>query len=177
MRKLTIGIFTYRSEAEDAINHIYDKLGVDKKEISYLYRDDEGNMKKIENAKSSTSSGAGAKSGAAVGVTVGALAGIATVAGIIPVIGPLFVAGPLVAALGLTGAAATTVAGAVAGGVTGTIVGALVGLGVERKAAEVYSDRVANGDTLVSVYSDKSDEVAEVMKEYGAEEVNIYESR
>jgi hypothetical protein len=81
----------------------------------------------------------GAEVGAALGGAGGLLAGLGLMA--IPGIGP-------VVALGWF---ASTLVGAAAGAATGGIIGALVDIGVPREHAEVYSEAIRRGGTLVTV--------------------------
>jgi hypothetical protein len=81
----------------------------------------------------------GAGIGAVVGGTGGLLAGLGLLA--IPGVGPVVAAGWL----------AATLAGAAAGAAAGGMVGALVDLGVPERDAEVYSEAVRRGGTLVTV--------------------------
>ena len=74
-----------------------------------------------------------------VGGGAGLLAGLGLLA--IPGLGPVVAAGWL----------AATAVGAAAGAATGGLVGALVGAGVSHGEAEVYSESVRRGGTLVSV--------------------------
>jgi hypothetical protein len=81
----------------------------------------------------------GAGIGGVVGGGAGLLAGLGLLA--IPGLGPVVAAGWL----------AATAVGAAAGAATGGLVGALVGAGVSHGEAEVYSESVRRGGTLVSV--------------------------
>ncbi|WP_421998121.1 general stress protein [Reyranella sp.] len=83
--------------------------------------------------------GTGAGIGTAVGGGAGLLAGLGLLA--IPGLGPVVAAGWL----------AATAVGAVAGAATGGIVGALVGAGMEPDEAQVYSEAIRRGGTLVTV--------------------------
>lgn len=80
----------------------------------------------------------GAGIGGALGGGAGLLAGLGMLA--IPGLGPVVAAGWL----------ASTAVGAVAGAAAGGIVGALVDAGVDREHAEVYSEAVRRGGTMVS---------------------------
>lgn len=80
--------------------------------------------------------------GAAVGGAGGLLAGLGILA--IPGVGPVVAAGWL----------AATLAGAVAGAATGGVVGILVDVGVSKEDAEVYSEAIRRGGTLVTVRTD-----------------------
>jgi uncharacterized membrane protein len=81
----------------------------------------------------------GAGIGGALGGGAGLLAGIGLLA--IPGLGPVVAAGWL----------ASTAVGVAAGAATGGIVGALVDAGVDREHADVYSESIRRGGTLVTV--------------------------
>lgn len=175
MKQITVGLFVNREDAEKAINQIHNSLGVDTDHISYIYRNTDGEVREVDaDDVSSSTPGEGAKSGAVIGGTVGAIAGIATVAGLIPVIGPIFAAGPLAAALGLTGALGTTAAGAATGAVAGGVIGALTNMGIGEERAQRYADRVRAGDVLVSTHADTDKDVASLLTECGATDVEVY---
>jgi len=92
-----------------------------------------------------TAAGTGAGVGAAIGGGAGLLTGLGIMA--IPGVGPVVAAGWLV----------STLVGAAAGAATGGIVGALVGAGVSKDDAEVYSEAVRRGGTLVTVKAEDAD--------------------
>lgn len=173
MKNMTIGIFSDRSNAEAAINRLHNELQIPNDDISYIYRNMDGDVVEVEADDISTKTPAeGAKKGAVIGGTIGAIAGLATVAGVIPVIGPLFAAGPLAAALGLTGAVGTTAAGAATGAAAGGVIGALANLGIGQEKAQHYSDRVGAGDILVAAHTEH--DARQIMTESGAVEADIY---
>jgi hypothetical protein len=175
MKKFTVGIFENREDAEKAINRAHNELHISTDDISYIYRNSEGEVKEVHPGDIATSTPAeGAGHGAAVGATVGAIAGLATVAGIIPVIGPLFAAGPLAVALGLTGAVGTTAAAAATGAVAGGLIGALMHMGVGEENAQRYADRVHAGDVLVAAYAEDSIDVRQLFMDNGAIETEGY---
>jgi hypothetical protein len=89
--------------------------------------------------------GTGAGVGAAIGGGAGLLTGLGIMA--IPGVGPVVAAGWLV----------STLVGAAAGAATGGIVGALVGAGESKEDAEVYSEAVRRGGTLVTVKAEGAD--------------------
>lgn len=169
MNTTTIGVFTNKMQAEEAINDLR-AHGVSDSEISCVYRDAEGDMK---DAQTGEKVGAGAAKGATTGAVVGAIAGLVVANGILPGIGTLFVAGPLAAALGFTGAAATTVAGAVTGAAAGGLIGALTNLGIDKEDAAMYENLVERGDVLVVSRSD-TDAAMGVLSKHGASEIREY---
>lgn len=173
MKHMTIGIFSDRGNAEAAINRLHNELNIPNDDISYIYRNLDGDVMEVDANEISTDTPAeGAKKGAVIGGTIGALAGIATVMGVIPVIGPLFAAGPLAAALGLTGAVGTTAAGAATGAAAGGIIGALANLGIGQEKAQHYADRVGAGDILVAAHTEA--DARTIMSECGAVETDLY---
>jgi hypothetical protein len=89
-----------------------------------------------------SNTGKGAGTGAGVGGVLGGGAGLLAGLGLlaIPGLGPVVAAGWL----------AATAVGAAAGAATGGIVGALVGAGTDPEHANVYSEAVRRGGTLVT---------------------------
>lgn len=175
MKKLTIGIFPAREDAERTINKLHEELGISTEDISYLYKNTSNETVEVSTDEvTDISATEGAKTGAQIGGSVGAIAGLAAAAGIVPIIGSIFVAGPLLAALGIAGAIGTTAAGAITGAAAGGLIGALVSLGVEESAAKRYTDRVTAGNILVSAYGEKTNDVVEVMEKNGATDVQVF---
>jgi len=91
---------------------------------------------------SATATGLGV--GAALGGTGGLLAGLGIIA--IPGVGPVVAAGWL----------AATLAGVIAGAAGGGVIGMLVDAGASKEDAEVYSEAIRRGGTLVTVRTDDS---------------------
>ncbi|KND50451.1 MAG: hypothetical protein AB202_02235 [Parcubacteria bacterium C7867-007] len=175
MKKFTVGIFENREDAEKAINRTHNELNIPTSDLSFVYRNSEGEVREVQAADIATSTPAeGAGKGAAVGATIGAIAGLATVAGVIPVIGPLFAAGPLAVALGLTGAVGATAAAAATGAIAGGLIGALTNLGVGEENAKRYADRVQAGDVLVAAYAEEEVDVRTLFLDAGAIETEGY---
>ncbi len=176
MKQFTIALFDSREDAEKAIGIMTDEHNIDAGDISYAYRNTEGEMKEVDAKEIDGESVAeGAGDGAMVGGTIGALAGLVTAAGVIPVIGPLFVAGPLLAALGLgAGAVGTTAAGGLTGAAAGGLIGALSAWGVDATKAKEYEDSVSAGNVLVTVHADESINLIPALSKCGATDVNVY---
>lgn len=170
METTTVGVFDNREHAEMAITDLRD-LGVADADISFVYNSPEGT---VQVDGDGNKAGAGAASGATTGAVVGALAGLAVANGILPGLGTLFVAGPLATALGLTGAAATTVAGAATGAAAGGLLGALVGLGISDNDAENYVERVRKGAVLVTARSMNVTAMREIFAKHGADQIREY---
>jgi hypothetical protein len=100
---------------------------------------------------------AGAGSGAILGGALGWLAGIGALA--IPGVGPLIAAGPILA----------TLSGAALGGTAGGLVGALVGAGIPEFEAQQYEGRLREGNILISVHAEDSDESSRVRQIFSEE--------
>lgn len=170
-----IGVFSDRTEAEDAIDELKN-ADYDAKDISVVTRDRD-DAQVIHDNTGSTMGGdiaTGATTGAVIGGLAGLLIGIGAIA--IPGIGGLLIAGPLAAALGLTGAAATTISGAATGAVAGGLVGALVGIGVPQEDATYYEGRVREGGILVAVPTRErnEDDVRDILEDNGADRVRTF---
>jgi uncharacterized membrane protein len=175
MTHTILGIFSERTDAEEAINHL-EKDGYNPKNISIVMKDS-GERTELESNTGANVAG-GALSGATTGAVIGGIAGL--LAGtVMPVLGGFLIAGPIGAALGLTGAAATTVSGAATGAVAGGLLGALVSLGVPEETAKVYEDRVNAGGILVAVPAEENrvDEVKDILTEFNAEDVQVVSTK
>ena len=93
----------------------------------------------------------------------GLLAGIGALA--IPGLGPFIAAGPIMAAL----------SGAAAGAAVGGVSGALVGLGIPEIEAKRYEGKLRQGNYLVSVHTESSDErkrVESIFRGEGADDIS-----
>ncbi len=166
----TIGVFTTHASARGAIDDLR-SIGVADADISYLYTDIDGDIK---DAHSDSKVGEGTAAGATTGAVLGAIAGFAVANAVLPGVGTLLVAGPLAAALGLTGVAATTVAGTMTGLAAGGIVGALANIGVSEEDAKLYEDLVRSGNVLVVARSGAVS-AREVFVQHGAKQIGTYE--
>lgn len=177
--KTIIGVFSDRDDAENAVQDLRD-MNMKDTDISYVSANAHGDLQAHDAADKATDiagdTATGATSGAVTGGVIGAIAGLAVANGILPGLGTLFVAGPLATALGFTGAAATTAAGAMTGAAAGGLVGALGGLGVSASDATNYESRVKGGDILVTAKVDDydEDEVQEAFDKHNADDVKIY---
>ena len=169
MDTTTIGVFDSRDHAEMAINELR-ALGIADTDISFIYSVAEGETV----VEGGNKAGEGAAGGATTGAVLGAIAGLAVANGILPGLGTLFVAGPLATALGLTGAAATTAAGALTGAAAGGLVGALAGLGIKDEDARIYEEKVKRGGVLVTAKSLNPKAVKDIFEKHGAAEIREY---
>jgi len=123
--------------------------GFSTNDISVLFPDQSGtnDFAHEKHTKAAEVASAGFGTGGAVGGAIGLLAGIGVLA--IPGVGPLIAAGPIMA----------TLSGAAVGGAVGGLTGALLGLGIPEIEAKRYDGKLMEGNILISVHADDSDEV------------------
>ena len=164
----TVGVFSTHADAKRAIDELR-AFGVADADISYLYTNAKG---EITDAHGGDKVKEGTTSGAATGAVLGAVAGFGVAEGVLPGLGGLIVAGPLAAAIGFTGAAATTVAGAMTGLAAGGLIGALSNLGVKDEDAVIYQDYIRSGNVLVVAHAAMS--TSEIFARTGAKQIGIY---
>jgi hypothetical protein len=142
-------VYDSYAQAQRAVSDLED-AGVPASDISLVANKHVSEEYAASDDLSATASGAGL--GAAVGGGVGLLAGLGLLA--IPGLGPVVAAGWL----------ASTAMGVVAGSATGGIIGALVDSGTTEEDAEVYSEAVRRGGTLVSVRTEhKTDQIDSIL--------------
>jgi len=149
-------------------NRIADRLrtsGFSANDISAIFPDKSGTRDFATQNSTKTPEGAavGAGTGAIIGGALGWMAGIGALA--IPGVGPLIAAGPIMAAL----------SGAAAGGAMGGLSGALIGMGIPEYEAQRYEGKIKEGQILVAVHADNSEEAGrarEIFTEEQAEAIS-----
>lgn len=158
------GIYRSLAEVERGVDTLLAN-GFRTEDVSVLLPVNNGtkdfSFEKQTKAPEGVATGAGA--GAAIGGTLGLLAGIGSLA--IPGVGPFIAAGPIVAAL----------AGAGSGGVVGGVIGGLVGMGIPEYEAKRYEGMVKGGGILVSAHCDDSKWVTrakDILENTGARDVS-----
>lgn len=162
-KKCVICIATSQQQAELIVDHLK-VAGFNNDDISVLFPDKSStrDFAHEKSTKAPEGAMAGAGTGVALGGTLGWLAGIGSLA--IPGVGPLIAAGPILAAAG----------GAAVGGALGGIAGALVGLGFPEYEAKRYEGKIRDGNILISVHTDHSDDISRakrIFKDAGAEDI------
>ncbi len=145
------------ASSQSGANDIVDRLkgaGFSHNDISVLFPDKSStrDFAHEKNTKAPEGATAGAGAGGVVGGTLGLLAGIGLLA--IPGVGPFIAAGPIMAAL----------SGIAVGAAVGGIAGALIGMGIPEIEAKRYEGKVKDGNILISVHTESSDEVARAKK-------------
>ena len=163
-KKAVFGIAKSESQAimiADRLN----AAGFSENDVSVLFPDKQGtrDFAHEQHTKAPEGAAAGASSGAILGGALGWMVGIGALA--IPGLGPFIAAGPIMAAL----------AGAAGGAAAGGLTGALIGMGIPEYEAKRYEGKVKDGNILISVHTESSDErdrAKEIFVNGGAEDVS-----
>lgn len=139
--------------------------GFSDNDISALFPDKSGtrDFAHEHNTKAPEGAATGAGAGGAVGGVLGLLAGVGALA--IPGVGPLIAAGPIMAALG----------GVAVGAAVGGLAGALIGMGIPEIEARRYEGKVKDGNILISVHTESSEEVKAartIFEDLGAQDIS-----
>lgn len=165
MSKAVICIAQTQVQAETIVTNLKN-TGVSPADISVLMPDRSGSrdFAHEHNTKAPEGATIGGSAGGLAGGTLGLLAGIGALA--IPGVGPFIAAGPIMAAL----------SGAAVGAAIGGVTGALIGMGIPEYEAKQYEEKVKNGNILISVHTNNSDEakrVKEIMKDADADDISV----
>jgi hypothetical protein len=163
-KKSVICIARSESQAVEIVNRLK-AANFSENDVSVLFPDKGGTKDFAHEHHTKAPEGAttGGITGGVLGGALGWLAGIGALA--IPGVGPFIAAGPIMAALG----------GAAVGGAVGGLTGALVGLGIPEYEAKRYEGKVKDGNLLISVHTDNSDEIKrakDIFQNAGAEDIS-----
>jgi uncharacterized protein (TIGR02271 family) len=142
-RKIAVGVFSDRSNAQAAINDLK-RAGFTEDQIGVAARDADQISGAHNLKETSSKAAAGAGVGAATGAGIGALWGLGVISGVLPAIGPAIAGGTLAAILSSAAAGA-----AVAG-----LAGALIGAGIPEEEANYYENEFKAGRVIVTVRAD-----------------------
>jgi uncharacterized protein (TIGR02271 family) len=161
--KAVFAIATSEEQAARVVDQLK-SAGFSRDDVSVMFGDKRTSKAFAHEKETKAPEGAtaGAATGGVLGGVLGWLAGAGALA--IPGVGPLIAAGPIMAAL----------SGAAIGGATGGIAGGLIGLGIPEYEAKRYENRIRDGNILISVHSDSSDETKrakEIFERNGAEDI------
>ncbi len=147
--RTVVGLYDQIENARQAVEALRN-AGIQRDHISLVARDIEDEYKKYFERETGKDVKEGAIAGAGVGALLGGLAGLLVGLGtiILPGIGAILVGGPVLATLG----------GAAAGALAGGLLGALIDLGIPEEEAELYTEGVRRGGSLLVVRT--TDEMA-----------------
>lgn len=163
----TIGVFHQKTAAEHALDALR-SVGMENTRLTYDESTaTQASMGTDMNRRVSTAG----FTGGLIGVVIGAFIGLAVSYNILPGLSSLIIAGPAAVGLGLTGIAATTVAGAMTGLVVGAIIGVIAGITMSGKR-KIKTDEL---DIVVTAETDDPLQAKRIMREYGADDVRTYE--
>jgi hypothetical protein len=162
-KKSVFCIATSRAQAEQIVGDLK-YANFSNNDISVLFPDKETtrDFAHEKNTKAPEGVATGAGTGGVVGGVLGWVAGIGALA--IPGVGPFIAAGPIMAAL--SGAAIGAAAGGIAGG--------LIGLGIPEIEAKRYEGKIKEGNLLISVHTENSDEISrakDIFTKAGAQDI------
>lgn len=162
-KKSVFCIATSRPQAEQIVDRLKN-ANFSNNDISVLFPDKQTNRDFAHEKNTKAPEGAitGAGTGGVLGGALGWLAGIGALA--IPGVGPFIAAGPIMAAL----------SGAAIGAAAGGVAGALIGMGVPELEAKRYEGKLKQGNILISVHAENSDQVSrvkEIFKQANAQDI------
>jgi hypothetical protein len=180
MAKMLMAAFATPDAADRALYEL-ERFGYSPQEISVISRHNSYQSTRATADPAATGSDVpgSAAAGATTGGILGGLAGLLAGVGVLPALAGLFIGGPIAAALGLAGAAATTVSGAVTGAAAGGLLGALIGIGVPRDTAESYDRAVSSGGVVVGLtgHESKIGEARAILERSGAQDISEIDAR
>lgn len=162
-KKSVFCIASSRDQADRIVNQLKG-ASFSSSDISVLFPDKSTtkDFAHEKNTKAPEGAVAGAGTGGVLGGALGWIVGIGALA--IPGVGPFIAAGPILAAL--SGAAIGAAAGGIAGG--------LIGLGIPELEAKRYEGKVREGNILLSVHTENSEEIKSataIFKQAGAHDI------
>lgn len=163
-KKAVFGIAKSESQAIAMADNLK-VAGFSENDISVLFPDKQGSkdFAHEQHTKAPEGAATGAGSGAILGGALGWMVGIGALA--IPGLGPFIAAGPIMAAL----------AGAAGGAAAGGLTGALIGMGIPEYEAKRYEGKVKDGNILLSVHTEDSNErnrAKKILEDGGAVDIS-----
>jgi hypothetical protein len=162
-KKSVFCIANSRSQADQIVERLK-FANFSNNDISALFADKDTthDFAHEKNTKAPEGAVTGASTGGVVGGALGWIAGIGALA--IPGVGPFIAAGPIIAAL----------SGAAIGAAVGGVAGGLIGLGIPELEAKRYEGKIKEGNILISVHTENSDEIArakDIFTKAGAQDI------
>src|SRR3989344_8403335 len=181
MKQTTIGVFEERELAEQAIDSVYKQFHVPADDISFLYRNTDGEVREVKTdafLDSQVSSwGVNITIGALAGLVIGGAVGVTSVLGFTAFLQSLIAMGPLASLLALAGIAgnlAIIFGTAIIGTILGILVGAVTELCLSGKHMRVYSDNAEPKNVVVAVIAPEKTDVLSLFRNLGAFDTRVY---
>ena len=160
-RTTAVGVFTDRSQAEQAIDELY-RAGFTHEQVGFVVRDGDEHHTHVTETAGGPSKGEGAVGGMLAGAGVGAMIAAAGSL-LIPGVGPILAGGILAASLG----------GAALGAAAGGVLGGLIAAGVPEVEARHYESEFNAGRMIVTVRAPgRIVEAESIMSRHGASDYN-----
>ncbi len=176
MKKIILGTFPSRANAESLIQHLRRELRVPTDDISYVYRKADGTLMEVESEKiRADSPSREVKLGASIGALFGVVGSGAVILGIVPAIASALILSPFVALFGtgIVTSVSILILGVIGGALLGTIAGTFFhfenGL-LERENEE----RIGTGDVLVVTHTKNDSDVSHAFASHHALGIYMY---
>jgi uncharacterized membrane protein len=181
MKQTTIGVFEERTDAEKAIDTIYKELNIPADDISFLYRNTDGEVREVKTDalldQQVSSLGVNVTIGALSGFLIGGAVGVTTVLGYTAFLQGLIAVGPLasiLAAIGIVGNLAIIIGTALIGAILGVLGGALAELALSSRRMKIYSDNAEPKNIVVAVIAPERTDVLSLFRNLGAFDTRVY---
>lgn len=180
MKQTTIGVFEERMDAEKAIDTVYKQLNIPAEDISFLYRNTDGEVREVKTdalINEPSSLGANVTLGFLAGAVIGSVAGVTTVLGLTAFLADIIAWGPLASMLtaaGITGSLAIIFGLALIGAVIGILVGAIADITLSARRVRVYSDQAEAKNVVVAVIAPEKTDVISLFRNLGAFDTRVY---
>ena len=181
MKQTTIGVFEERTDAEKAIDTVYKQLNIPADDISFLYRNTDGEVREVKTDalldQQVSSLGVNVTIGALSGFLIGGAVGVTTVLGYTAFLQGLIAVGPLasiLAAVGIVGNLAIIIGTTLIGAILGVLGGALAELALSSRRMKIYSDNAEPKNIVVAVIAPERTDVLSLFRNLGAFDTRVY---
>lgn len=181
MKQTTIGVFEERTVAEQAIDSVYKQLNIPAEDISFLYRNTDGEVREVKTdaliEKRQGALSVSVSIGALSGLVIGGAVGVTTVLGITAFLQGLIAVGPLasiLALVGITGNLAIIIGTAIIGTILGVLIGAIAEMYMSSQRMRIYSDSAEPKNVVVAVIAPEKTDVLSLLRNLGAFDTRVY---
>jgi hypothetical protein len=182
MKQTTIGVFEERALAEQAIDRVHKELRIPSDDISFLYRNTDGEVKEVKTdaliEKRTSTLSANIFMGGIAGALLGGVAGYVAAQGFAPLhfLRTLTPINQITDLANLSGTIASVAGIAILGVVIGVLAGAIIELVRESTARRVraYSDQAEPNNIVVAVIAPERTDVISLFRNLGAFDARVY---